>query len=93
MSGPASQNVARIVFRVVSSAEINALCPRPVAASGVFVSPKKVRTRVIYRHDEHWRRPRPTHLFTESGVGGRKHSRIPSASMAEVGAILFRMIA
>lgn len=31
--------------------EINALCSRPVAASGVFVSPKKVRTYVIYSYD------------------------------------------
>lgn len=41
--------------------------PRPVATSGVFASPKKVRTLFIYSCDEWLRRPHPLHLFSEWG--------------------------
>lgn len=40
---------------------------RPVAASGVFVPPKKVRTRVIYSRDECLRRPRSFVYFQNEG--------------------------
>lgn len=40
---------------------------RPVAASGVFVLPKKVRTCVIYNHDECLRRPRRFIYFQNEG--------------------------
>lgn len=46
-----------------------ALHLRPVAASGLFVPPKKVRTHVIYSRDECLRRLQAIHLFSERGRG------------------------
>lgn len=40
---------------------------RPVVISGVFVPPKKVRTRVIYSRDEYLRRPRAFIYFQSEG--------------------------